>query len=95
MSTAHLKRRPNDERIAILILELCEERAPHKTICPSEVARELEITDGDWRTHMDDVRRIGFDLMKEGKILVTQRGGIVHSKDVRGPIRFGLIATGR
>ena len=40
--------------IADTILLMAAERGPLKTICPSDVAREM--FPQDWRKHMDDVR---------------------------------------
>lgn len=70
------------------IIELVTARGIKKTVCPSEVARAL--SPRAWRDLMPTVRKIGAQLVKEGLILVTQRGTIVDLSTVRGPVRFGL-----
>lgn len=70
------------------IIELVTARGIKKTVCPSEVARAL--SPRAWRDLMPTVRKIGAQLVKEGLILVTQRGAIVDLATVRGPVRFGL-----
>lgn len=73
--------------IASEILRQCAERAPDRTICPSEVARAL--WPDDWRLHMNEVRAVGIALATAGKIVITQ-GDEVRSPSVsiRGPIRY-------
>ncbi|MEM6461788.1 MAG: DUF3253 domain-containing protein [Pseudomonadota bacterium] len=90
MSPTDNAQRPEDERIAQVILGLCEKRGADKTICPSEAARMLARTGGDWRAEMACVRRVGSNLMRQGLIAVTQRGHSVDPQTARGPIRFGL-----
>lgn len=70
-------------------LELVKARGCKKTCCPSEVARAL--SPKSWRDLMPAVRKIGAQLVKEGLIVVTQRGSIVDLSTVKGPIRFGLV----
>ena len=80
----------NAERIAAVILDLCTKRGPDKTICPSEVARAATENGGNWRAHMDDILRIGAQLMRAGCIETTQRGVRVDPLTAKGPIRFRL-----
>lgn len=68
------------------ILDLLDQRAPGKTICPSEAARSL--AGDEFRDHMDDVRDAAWELAGEGVIEVTQHGEPVAREDVRGPIRL-------
>ncbi|XP_042206407.1 uncharacterized protein LOC121855497 [Homarus americanus] len=70
------------------IVELVRARGIKKTVCPSEVARAL--SPKAWRDLMPAVRKIGTQLVKEGLILVTQRGTIVDLSTAQGPVRFGL-----
>lgn len=77
-----------DALIRAKIIELVTIRGLKKTICPSEVARAL--SPKAWRDLMPSVRKIGAQLVKEGIILVTQRGTIVDLPTARGPVRFGL-----
>lgn len=70
-----------------LILSLLAERAPGATICPSEVARALDV---DWRPLMPAVREAAAGLVAEGRIDVTQGGEVVDLTAARGPIRLRL-----
>jgi hypothetical protein len=70
------------------ILELLAQRDEGKTICPSDVARQLA---GDrFRPLMQPVRDAGIQLADEGRIEVTQRGEVVDPRSARGPIRYRL-----
>lgn len=78
-----------DALIRAKTLELVKARGCKKTCCPSEVARAL--SPKSWRDLMPAVRKIGAQLVKEGLIVVTQKGIIVDLSTVKGPIRFGLV----
>lgn len=69
------------------ILTLARERAPAKTICPSDAARAVG---GDqWRDLMDDARDIARDLARAGEVEIMQRGEVVDpDAQWRGPIRI-------
>ncbi|RYF26219.1 MAG: DUF3253 domain-containing protein [Flavobacteriales bacterium] len=67
---------------------MATERGSEKTICPSEVARKL--FPNDWRKHMEDVRSAAFLLQKEGLVAVSQKGKLVVSDEVKGPIRIRI-----
>jgi hypothetical protein len=69
------------------ILELTEEVAAGKTICPSEVARDL--WPDDWRSHMEEVRDVASELQSEGKIEISQKGEVV-TPPFTGPIRLKI-----
>ncbi|MGI9523753.1 MAG: DUF3253 domain-containing protein [Hyphomicrobiaceae bacterium] len=84
-----------EAKIETLILELCATRGAGRTICPSEVARALAGQDADWRAVMDDVRRVGAGLMRQGRIVISQPGTPVDPGTVKGPIRFGLVQSPR
>jgi hypothetical protein len=79
---------PSSEIIRDCILKQVTARGIDKTICPSEVARELG--GAEWRSLMESVRTIAAELMEQGKIIVTQRGHIVHPLKAKGPIRLKL-----
>jgi len=68
------------------ILLLLEERGKDKSICPSEVARQL--FPEDWRMHMEEIREIGKKLAVQKKILITQKNKVVDLNNIKGPIRF-------
>jgi hypothetical protein len=68
------------------VLRLTRTRGPMKTVCPSEVARQM--VPGDWRTQMDAVRAAARELAAEGLIEFLQRGQPVDPRTVRGAIRL-------
>ena len=76
------------ETIEALILKLTEARGPDKSICPSEVAREM----GDpWQRHMTPVRQAAIRLARDGRIDVLRKGKPVENLDeVRGVIRLRI-----
>ncbi len=59
-----------------------------KTICPSEVARELD-PEG-FRALMPSVREVAAQLRARGRIMVTQRGKPVDPLSAHGPVRLAL-----
>ena len=69
------------------ILDLLAQRAPGKTICPSEAARALF---EDWRPRMDEVREVAYAMADEGRLEVTQSGEVVDGRNARGAIRLRL-----
>jgi hypothetical protein len=68
---------------------LATDRAP-KTICPSEVARAIDLN--DWRPHMPAVREAAQRLADAGRIICTQRSQPANPAITRGPIRLALAA---
>ncbi len=76
------------ELIRQTILEKVQERGADKSICPSEVARQLG--GEEWRSLMPTVRAIAASLAETGAIVITQRGKPVSLKDAKGPIRLRL-----
>jgi hypothetical protein len=74
--------------ISDTILLLATERGKDKTICPSEVAREL--SPDDWRMYMKEIRKIAFELRDAGKVLIMQKGSEVAGSEVVGPIRIQI-----
>jgi len=64
---------PTTERIEAAILALLAERAPGRTICPSEAARVLA-GDDDFRPLMDAVRAQAWAMAARGELEITQRG---------------------
>ena len=69
------------------ILALARDRAPAKTICPSDAARAVG---GDqWRDLMEQARDIARDLAKAGAVVITQGDDVVDPDATwRGPIRI-------
>ena len=71
---------------------------PHpKTICPSEVARSLSISELEgcgvltWRDLMPDIRGLLWIMRDKGEVEILQGGQKIPStlsvEDVKGPIR--------
>jgi hypothetical protein len=79
----------SDAKIESAILLLLSRRDPGKTICPSDAARELA-GDTGFRALMDDVRRVAFSLVDQGRLEVIQKGEIVDGRSARGPIRLRI-----
>lgn len=77
-----------DRSIPQTILTMATERAPDKTVCPSEIARTL--FPANWRKHMQDVRDAAIELQKQGKVLITQKGEPVDLDHIKGPIRIKI-----
>lgn len=80
----------DDDRIAETILALLHKRAPGATICPSEVARALQVS--GWRSLMPRVRAIAAKLAEADRVELRQRGRVVASlSEIRGPMRIALV----
>ncbi|QHS54174.1 DUF3253 domain-containing protein [Mucilaginibacter sp. 14171R-50] len=77
-----------DPSISQTILTMAAERGPHKTVCPSEIARALFPT--NWRKHMQEVRDVAITLQKAGKVAITQKGRPVDVEYIKGPIRIKI-----
>lgn len=78
------------EDIEARILRLTAARGPDKSICPSEVAREM----GDpWQPHMTPVRQAAVRLAQAGMIEVLRKGKkVVDLADVKGVIRLRIVS---
>jgi len=70
------------------ILRLTTARGRHKTICPSEAARELD--PDAWKPLMLDVQNAARRLAQRGTIVITKGGKKIDPSEARGPIRLGL-----
>ncbi|MXO85939.1 DUF3253 domain-containing protein [Altererythrobacter aurantiacus] len=66
-------------------------RGKRKTVCPSEVARELAGPSGDWQKRMSDVHAAVDDLLNEGKVLISWKGEALDER--RGPYRISRPAN--
>lgn len=78
----------NQEVIEKVILNLATARGTSKTICPSEVAREM--FGENWRAEMQNVRDAAFHLEAKNEIIIMQKGQKVDPKEVKGPIRIRI-----
>jgi hypothetical protein len=74
------------------ILDACIARGAERSLCPSEIARDLG--GADWRAHMAPIRAAAARLAAQGRIRVTRRGAEVHAESAGGPIRLQLAAQG-
>ncbi|MGL4811953.1 MAG: DUF3253 domain-containing protein [Beijerinckiaceae bacterium] len=90
--TAPASNRPlPDVEIEKTVLQLAHARGADKTICPSEVARELGGGHPDqWGPLMQPVRRVAVRLAKAGRITILRKGKMVDPDDFRGVYRIGL-----
>lgn len=73
------------------ILEMAAFRGTDKTICPSEVAREL--FPDNWRKEMQHIRNAAFDLAGKKQVIIMQKGKQVDPAEVKGPIRIRIQKT--
>ncbi len=78
-------------RIEAAILRLAEARGPDRSICPSEVARDLE---PDWQRLMTAVRRAAVRLAQAGRIDILRKGRAVPPDGVKGVIRLRIRPDG-
>lgn len=72
------------------ILELCGQRGPGKSICPSEVARALEDDEAAWRRLLKPVRCEAARLASEGRIEILKKGKPIAPESVKGVIRLRI-----
>lgn len=72
-----------------VVLRLCAERGPDRSICPTEAARALAGgTSEDWRRHLPAVRAAAVALMREGRLEILRKGKPVPPEEMRGVIRL-------
>ena len=83
------------DKVRKLITALASDRAPSKSLCPSEVARCLS---DDWRPLMETVRRVAAEMpdiiATQGGKIATQGGKEVDPITAKGPIRLRLRPNG-
>lgn len=74
------------------ILRLLAERAPGRSICPSEAARSVAGSEERrcWQPLMEPVREAAARLVRDGVLIVTQRGETVDIEGAKGPVRLRL-----
>ena len=76
------------EKIEPTILDRVNQGGVGKTICPSEVSRQIDPE--DWRLLMPHVRQVAAELAVWGSVVVTRGGKLVDPLNAGGPIRIGL-----
>ncbi|MGC9445788.1 DUF3253 domain-containing protein [Cereibacter johrii] len=77
----------SDERVRAVLMDLAQARGRGASFCPSEAARRIG---PDWRTHMEEVRRVADLCVAEGRLVMSQKGRPVDPATVRGPVRLSL-----
>lgn len=75
-----------DPEIAKAILSTTAARGAEKSVCPSEIARNLY--PDNWRDRMQDVVEVAIALHRQGKVLITQGGESIDVNQIKGPIRI-------
>jgi hypothetical protein len=78
---------PREDDVRAKIVQLLRERGGG-SCCPSDVARAL--APAGWRELMTLVRRVAWELAREGSLHIVQRGRVLDGPRARGPIRFRL-----
>jgi hypothetical protein len=81
---------PVDKQLESTILQLLEQRGAGKTICPSEAARAVAMSDerAAWNPLMEPARAAARRLVAAGRIVITQGGVIVDPSHAKGAIRL-------
>jgi len=80
--------KPTDAQLRDALLAKAQTRRPGTTFCPSEVARDLA---ADWRPLMAPLRDRARELVREGRLRVTQKGEpLDEDAPWKGPIRLSL-----
>jgi hypothetical protein len=68
------------------VLDLLEQRDADQTLCPSEAARHIAGTNGDWRAQMENVHAAVDELLAAGTIAISWKG--VEREQRSGPYRI-------
>lgn len=86
-----------EAEIEATMLDLVAARGAGKTICPSEIARQLGgPRPEDWRLLMAPVRRVAVRLARQGQVAVLRKGVPVEDLDgFRGVYRIGQVCGAR
>ena len=77
------------DQLSQRILALARARGPNKTICPSEVARDLAgSNEKAWRLLMRPIRAQAVKLARAGAIELRRKGKPVNVDDFKGIYRI-------
>ncbi len=79
---------PTDDELISTMLSLLAERGDGKSICPSEVPRQLLGETGPWRSHLKRTRTIAQSLAKDGRVVILRHGKPIGDGPVKGVIRL-------
>lgn len=74
--------------IEAVILEKLSAREPGKSICPSEVAKDLQSE--QWQRMMGKVRGVAVGMARQGRLVITKKGKAVNPAAFKGVIRLRL-----
>ncbi len=75
--------------IAQEIVRQLSRRAATSSVCPSEIARALQVDDEAWRALMPRVREVAVTMRDDGRLRITRGGVDVPSVELnRGAIRL-------
>lgn len=80
--------RASDRRLEIELLRLLAKRPAGATICPSELARQLESGESRWRGLLEPIRMAARRLCHAGEIEILQSGRKIDPDAARGHIRL-------
>ena len=76
-----------------VILDLCAQTRPGRTIDPTEAAQAFAAARGEgelaWRGHLQGVRRAAVQLAQTGRLVIYRKGKPVDPSDFRGVYRLG------
>ena len=76
-----------------VILELCAEARPGRTICPTDAAQAFAAARGEgelgWRAHLQACARPRCGSPKPGRLVIYRKGKPVDPHDFRGVYRLG------
>ncbi|WP_416355743.1 DUF3253 domain-containing protein [Aureimonas phyllosphaerae] len=73
------------------ILRAVHERGVGKTVCPSEIARNLAGSDEKrWRLLMQPIRQAASALSDDGLVVIKRKGRPVAPADLKGIYRLSL-----
>jgi len=76
-----------------VILALCAEARPGRTICPTDAAQAFAAARGEgemgWRAHLQGVRTAAVRLADAGRLVIYRKGKPVDPHDFRGVYRLG------
>lgn len=76
-----------------VILQLCAEVRPGRTICPTDAAQAFAAVrnedDLGWRSHLQAVRTAAVKLAAAGRLVIYRKGKPVDPHDFRGVYRLG------
>jgi len=77
-----------------VVLNLCAEKGPGKSIDPTEVARAFAASRGEddlgWRNWLSHVKPAAVGLARQGRLVIYRKGKPADPDDFRGVWRMGL-----